>query len=230
MTRPTRLVRVFDYYLPVLEHASKEARLRQFHELALARQRPLLYRKFRSLGLAKYFAPKPLNGERLARIVVKARLDGFQPDKHSEGTFHKAAKPLDELIALLDDQENWDVAVYALSEGPIWWTDVKAAERVECLRGDLRKLRAAVPQPPPKRDRGKPSKTKKLRLLVTNLAVFWDEEGGPPFTQDRHKGKPLTKAARFVDAIVGLVDPSMLQSVPKVMESVIGERRTTSRK
>jgi hypothetical protein len=78
---------------------------------------------------------------------------------------------------------------------------------------DLNKILAAVPLPPKKRPRGRPT-NKNLYDLVQRLANYWELTTGDQFTQNWLKGKPIPLATQFVYAVVHFVDPKSLGSLP----------------
>jgi hypothetical protein len=190
---------------------------------------------------AKIFGPK--DRELLSTVVFEAcrEYDGTQywADDISRITFHALGEPITQVIKLLKLDANYYSALVALgapARNPDQSAVNRAGERYETLLRDLDDIARAVPPPPAKRRRGKPSKTKDLRVLVECLADFWESATGRPFTQAWHKEssgqrKPTTYSAAFVEDVVKYVDLKRLGELPKVTEKIVAERRAaTSRK
>jgi hypothetical protein len=168
----------------------------------------------------------------------------FAVELASQSTFHEIAEPLARVIALLEAEANRDAILTALGapewlamggrfsvDGtgaagpPIATEDEQHAEaRYRALLDGLHAIARAVPAPPTKRKRGKPPTAKDFVALVDRLATCWERATGKRFTQDWHKGEPVSAAARFVHAVVKLVDPARLRSLPKAAAQVVAER------
>ena len=159
-----------------------------------------------------------------------------------KNTFHALGEPIAQVIELLKLDANYYNALVAFGApattalSPDQTAVSRAVERYETLLRDLDDIARAVPPPPAKRRRGKPSKTKDLRVLVECLADFWERATGQPFTQAWYKEssgqrKPTTYSAAFVEDVVKFVDLKRLGELPKVTEKIVAERRAaTSRK
>jgi hypothetical protein len=106
----------------------------------------------------------------------------------------------------------------------------QAASCYRNLFDDLRSISRAVPMPPAKRNRGAPEKkgrTDPFHDLVDRLATAWERATDKPFRQhwyDKKKGVAANSAAQFVQAVVEMVDPARLRSLPKMTERIVTER------
>jgi hypothetical protein len=190
---------------------------------------------------AKIFGTK--DRELLSTVIFEACMvyDGTQQwaDEVSRITFHALGEPITQVIKLLKLDANYYSALVALGApantalSPDQTAVSRAVERYETLLRDLDDIARAVPPPPAKRPRGKPSKTKDLRVLVECLAKFWESATGQPFTQAWHKEssgqrKPTTNSAAFVEDVVKFVDLKRLGELPKVTERIVAERRAAT--
>jgi len=104
----------------------------------------------------------------------------------------------------------------------------QASERYEALLGDLDAIARALPPPPARRGKGRPSKTEDLFALADRLATYWEQMTGQPFKQAWHNGEPTTLAALFVFDVVKFIDPKLVVKLPKVTEKVVANRRAAS--
>jgi hypothetical protein len=192
-------------------------------------------------GFGRYF-PAGFDRVQLAAIIneaLSARGSQNWADTVSKSTLHEIARPLADVIKLLDTPRNWDIAINALADDHTWGAFEQAELQYIDLLRDLRKISCAVP-PRPKRGTGRPPKTKDLYALVDRLATYWEKETGQQFKQSWHKERtgeskgqrrPTTNAAAFIYDVVQLVDPLHGGALPKVTERIVAERRaTTSRK
>jgi hypothetical protein len=100
------------------------------------------------------------------------------------------------------------------------------------LIADLEKIASAMPEPLPRRGKGRPSKPKNLHALIAYLAASWERATGLRFSQDWHceRGRrvPSTSAAGFVHDVVGLIDHGRLNEVPKMTERIVREHKVGS--
>ena len=108
----------------------------------------------------------------------------------------------------------------------------RAAARHRRLLADLHAIsRGAVPAPPAKRKRGAPTKKGRrdpFHDLINDFATCWERATGKPFSQhwyDKKKLVPANSAAQFVQAVVEVVAPARLRSLPKMTEQIVRERR-----
>jgi hypothetical protein len=155
----------------------------------------------------------------------------------SRFTLHEIAEPLNCVIKLLEDEANRDAILVALG-APEWLAirgrfsvgltgkpivgvlpeEQQATTRYEELLGDLRKIAATLPSPPAKRKRGKPPTEADFRAFIDRLATCWERASGTPFRQ-------TNRPREFVYAVVALLAPARLNKLPKVIESIVAERR-----
>jgi hypothetical protein len=56
--------------------------------------------------------------------------------------------------------------------------------------------------------------------FVSGMARFWISELKRPFTIDTHEGKGLTTAREFLEDCIQPIDPSLVSSLPEMMERV----------
>ena len=136
-------------------------------------------------------------------------------------TRHDIAEPLHRVITLLSSEGNRYQLCKDAGIEP---------ERYHELLVDLDRLQRAVPPPPPPTARGRPSRTKDLRALVGALADYWETATGKRFTQDWHRGEPISKAAQFVHAIVSYVDAQATPKLPNVTEDIVADRKAPRRR
>jgi hypothetical protein len=158
----------------------------------------------------------------------------FSADLAARSTLHDLAVPLARVIDILEHEANYDnifVALGApamLAMSPDQRAVKQAIARYENLLDDLHKLARGVPPPPAKRGKGKPAKANDLLAVVDVLAPYWERATGKRFTQDWHKGAPVTPATQFVHAVVCFIDPKRLPGLPKVTERIVAERRANA--
>jgi len=179
----------------------------------------------------------PIDREALWSIILMAQMvyDGTRigADATARSTFHELAEPLCRVIEILKDEANCDSAYVALGApvslalSPDQLALGRAIERYETLMRDLDDLARAVP-PPPKRGKGRPSKTRDLRALAECLVDHWEAWTGHLPTQNWHQGEPIANAAQFVYCAVEYIDPERLGELPKVMEKIVAERRAAT--
>jgi hypothetical protein len=158
----------------------------------------------------------------------------FIADYASKITVHDIDAPLAEVIEVLEDDEVDGHAVLVALGAPQHMMaspdreslDRALAER-EILLHLLRKLADNLPPAPAKR-RGRP-KANDLHQLVGGLANVWEDFTGQEFTQlwhkEKGKWKPISAAAQFAHAVITVVDPKRLPSVPEVTEQIVKRRR-----
>lgn len=133
-------------------------------------------------------------------------------------TFHDLEAPLARVIEIL--KRNHYRVLGALG-------GKQAEQRYKAILDGLDDIARAVPAPPPKRGRGKPSKTRDLRALVECLVEHWEALTSHPFKQNWHKGSPLTTATMFVHDVVAFIDHERLGELPGVTKKIVAERRKT---
>jgi hypothetical protein len=151
-----------------------------------------------------------------------------EPTRNSRGGIKRAA-PLDEMIALLEHEANIDGVLVAggapdmLMVSPYQEEVQRVITEYRTTVSFLRKIRDNMPEPPEKR-RGR-CKAHDLYRLVGCLAHVWKTFTGEDFTQLWHKEKgewePLSGGAQFVHAVIKVVDPKRLPSVPEVTEQIV---------
>jgi hypothetical protein len=136
-------------------------------------------------------------------------------------------------IELLKNEANRAPALVALGSpellvmDPEMWK-LNAERRLGLLVGLLDRLARNVLLPPPKAAH-RPVKTKDLRALVENLVDFWERETRQRFTQQWHKGSPLTLSTRFVHDVLEFIDRERIRELPEVTKNVVAERRVHAR-
>lgn len=178
----------------------------------------------------------------------------FATELKSQFTLHEIDEPLARVIALLEHEPNRDAILVGLG-APEWLAirgrfsvdpsgtpthptptgdpaEQRAAARHRRLLADLHAIsRGAVPAPPAKRKRGAPTKKGRrdpFHDLINHLATCWERATGKPFSQhwyDKKKLVPANSAAQFVQAVVEVVAPARLRSLPKMTEQIVRERR-----
>ncbi len=100
--------------------------------------------------------------------------------------------------------------------------------RLSALITDLESLRRAANWPY-RLQRGRPP-NHRLLFLVRALAEKWVIMTDKPFTQDWNDAtkEPVSPGAQFVEAVVRYLDPKSLPALPKMLERVVKERRTSA--
>ena len=98
-------------------------------------------------------------------------------------TLWKLAKPLDRVIRLLYQSGNQHEVLQALGADETVEKIDRALDRREELLRDLGRIRHAIPSPPKKRSKGRPSTTTDLQELVGRLATYWERATRRRFTQ-----------------------------------------------
>lgn len=149
--------------------------------------------------------------EEATRQYYHAKYGGIFPS-----TFHDLEAPLARVIEIL--KRNHYSVLGALGGG-------RAEERYRTILDGLGDIARAVPAPPPKRGRGKPSKTGDLHAPVECLVEHWEALTSHPFKQNWHKGSPLTPATMFIHDVVAFIDPERLGELPGVTKKNVAERR-----
>jgi hypothetical protein len=179
----------------------------------------------------------------LSDIVLRAGMvyEGVQlsDDAASKSTFHElAAPPLASVMEWLRDDANYSDVLVALGApamlalSPDQAAVSRAGERHEALLHALDDIARAVPPPPAKRDRGRPSNPKDLRFMVGWLADRWEAHTGHPPTQSWREGKPVPGEARFawfVYDVVEFIDPERLGELLKVTAKIVTDWRAGQR-
>jgi hypothetical protein len=194
----------------------------------------------RAIEIMEKAAKRPLNPtkrEGLASHIKIAILayDGnqFMAQQRSKFTLHEIASPLAKVIGILEHRENIDEVLIALGAPALLMVspDRESVDRAiakhEILLHLLHKIADNLPPAPAKR-RGRP-KAHDLHQLVNSLADVWGDFTGQKFSQRWHKEKgkwmPISAAAQFVHAVISVVDPKRLLSVPEVTEQIVKRRR-----
>jgi hypothetical protein len=176
--------------------------------------------------------------EQLATIILDALAAqgaDFCARDAAHCTLREVAKPLNQVIELLDTPRNWDTAISFLGEpdetpsglerylpaellpfappslAPLAVPPIllhPAELRFIVLLRDLRKISRGLSSLP-RRKPGGQIKTKHLRALVERLATYWEEQTAQPFKQSWHREngerKPSSHAAAFVHDVVEFV-------------------------
>jgi hypothetical protein len=215
-------------------------RFSERHPLNRASKIPAL---LRTAEIVQEAAKRPLSQTRvrklfrgIAQAVFDYRYSQFVKDVESKTNLHEIASSLTEVIIVLEHLENIPHILVALGAPRSSVTfgmgygepAQQAMAQYEIMLLGLRKIRDKVPPPPPKNPRGKPP-AHNLHQLVDRLADIWETFTEREFTQGWHKekgeSKPISNGARFVHAVVKVVDPERLKSVPDVTEQVVKRRR-----
>lgn len=134
----------------------------------------------------------------------------------------EAAKDLDKnLIACGVDPTSWGWL------SPDRESVDRAIAEYRAMLRSLHKVADNLP-PAPAKQRGRP-KAHDLHQLVNSLADVWEVFTGQEFTQlwhkEKGKWKPISAAAQFAHAVISVVDPKRLPSVPEVTEQIVKRRR-----
>jgi hypothetical protein len=170
-------------------------------------------------GLEKYLAKDGAKGftrDDIFEILIKAAAiyvghRDVENRRAHLGELLGAAPPAS-FLELLKHERSF--VICSLAEGPSSQEMQRAAERYRAIMGDLEKVAAVLPDPPPARSRGKPPNPKDLYALAAFLASQWERVTGEPFSQswytdDQGDRVPLAGGgAAFVHDIVKVIDPS----------------------
>jgi len=199
--------------------------------------RPLIVNLWQTAEIVQKAAKRPLAEQRAVELIMAItqafivyRNNQFFKDAERTFTLHEIADSLEEVIVVLEHLENVPHILVALGAPPMevmFGWDNQAMAHYEIMRLSLRKIRDTIPTPP-KNPKGKPP-ARNLHQLGDRLAEIWETFTERKFTQDWHKekgeSKPTSDGARFVYAVVKVVDPKRLKSVPDVTEQVVKRRR-----
>jgi hypothetical protein len=222
-------------------HAS--AAIQRLTERYPVKREGVIVNLWQTAEIVKKAAKRPLDEQRaneLIAAITKAfsvyRNNQFFKDAERTFTLHEIASSLAEVIVVLEHLENIPYILVALGApavsvmfdfGPDKFFR-EAMAHYEIMRLSLRKIRDTIPTPP-KNPKGKPP-ARNLHQLGDRLADIWETFTEREFTQGWHKekgeSKPTSDGARFVHAVVKVVDPERLKSVPDVTEQVVKRRRS----
>jgi hypothetical protein len=139
---------------------------------------------------------------------------------------NKLGRSLARLLEIFADKETGFALFMALSYPAVmraWLSDEdfeQGAQRHERFVETLHLLKRDLPCSP-----GKPSKTRDLRAAVEHLVEFWMRATGKPFTQDWHRGCPLTPGTTLVYKVIEFIDPERLKELPTVTKRIVQEHR-----
>jgi hypothetical protein len=174
--------------------------------------------------------------QRINGTVLAYHGTRFMAEVAREFTLHNIEAPLAEVIEKLEHEANIDAVLIALGAPAMLMLSPnqepvhRAIAEYEATLNSLRKIAANLPATPAKRGKGQP-RARDLYDLVYRLADIWKAFTGKDFTQYWHQGKPVSKAARFVYAVVEVVDRSRLEELPTVTKNVVADlRKATPRK
>ena len=152
--------------------------------------------------------------------------DAWIAEESKRINLHEVREPVARIVDILKNDANHGLIYRALAGNADGSVDLDyATKRCASLVADLEKIATAATNfEPPREPPYRPPRVD-LRLLVGYLANYWVCTTDAQFTQNWHKGEPLTPSAQFVYAIVKFLNSESLSALPSITEWIVRERR-----